>query len=175
MKSFIATRKDFKHLKPANDSHVKKAHLGEKKSDVSRFIASPDEFVIISKGKGLHEDAPTNAVGSGAIAGTGVGPQGEPGVKPTASKKKKEILRRYISEKNSSFQAKAKMTYHDDRMNGMFAAKDAWEKDNFKKGTFDTQEDERKSDWMKKWNHKMDRHLLAYRKAKKIYGREDLD
>ena len=31
--------------------------------------------------KPLEEDAPVNAVGTGAVAGIGVGPQGEPGVK----------------------------------------------------------------------------------------------
>ena len=30
--------------------------------------------------KNIQEDAPTNAVGSGEIAGVGVGPDGEPGV-----------------------------------------------------------------------------------------------
>jgi hypothetical protein len=33
------------------------------------------------KTKEMHEDAPVNAVGGGQIAGVGVGPQGEPGVK----------------------------------------------------------------------------------------------
>lgn len=36
----------------------------------------------------MAEDAPTNAVGTGAIAGTGVGPQGEPGI----DKKRKKII-----------------------------------------------------------------------------------
>jgi hypothetical protein len=31
--------------------------------------------------KPLEEDAPVNAASSGAVAGIGVGPQGEPGVK----------------------------------------------------------------------------------------------
>jgi hypothetical protein len=35
--------------------------------------------------KPIQEDAPVNAVGGGQIAGVGVGPQGEPGIK----KKKK--------------------------------------------------------------------------------------
>lgn len=34
----------------------------------------------------LKEDAPVNAVGGGQIAGTGVGPQGEPGVKKVKRK-----------------------------------------------------------------------------------------
>lgn len=33
--------------------------------------------------KNLKEDAPTNNAGSGAIAGIGVGPQGEPPAKPS--------------------------------------------------------------------------------------------
>jgi hypothetical protein len=39
-----------------------------------------------NKCKPMQEDAPVNAVGGGQIAGVGVGPQGEPGVK-----KKKNI------------------------------------------------------------------------------------
>ena len=39
-----------------------------------------------NKCKPIQEDAPVNAVGSGQIAGVGVGPQGEPGIK-----KKKNI------------------------------------------------------------------------------------
>ena len=39
-------------------------------------------------GSGIGEDAPTNSAGSGSVAGLGVGPMGEPGVK----KKKKQPL-----------------------------------------------------------------------------------
>jgi hypothetical protein len=39
-----------------------------------------------------NEDAPVNAVGGGAIAGTGVGPQGEPGIK-----RKKTLIPRVSS------------------------------------------------------------------------------
>jgi hypothetical protein len=39
--------------------------------------------------KSINEDAPTMNVGAGKIAGLGVGPQGEPGVK---LKKKKELI-----------------------------------------------------------------------------------
>ena len=39
-------------------------------------------------GSGIGEDAPTNSAGSGSVAGLGVGPMGEPGVK----KKKKRPL-----------------------------------------------------------------------------------
>ena len=38
------------------------------------------------------EDMPTNAAGRGAIAGIGVGPDGEPGVMPKRKKKKKKTL-----------------------------------------------------------------------------------
>ena len=40
--------------------------------------------------KKLSEDAPANAVGGGNIAGMGVGPQGEPGVRPKALKRYKD-------------------------------------------------------------------------------------
>ena len=39
--------------------------------------------------KPVEEDSPTNAVGTGAVAGLGVGPQGEPGVN---MKKKKKVI-----------------------------------------------------------------------------------
>ena len=39
--------------------------------------------------KYMNEDAPVNAVGDGAVAGLGVGSQGEPGVNP---KKKKKVI-----------------------------------------------------------------------------------
>jgi hypothetical protein len=37
----------------------------------------------------LKEDAPTNSVGGGNVAGLGVGPQGEPGV---SKKTKKRVM-----------------------------------------------------------------------------------
>lgn len=40
-------------------------------------------------GMSIHEEAPANAVGGGNIAGTGVGPNGEPGVHPKAMSKYK--------------------------------------------------------------------------------------
>ena len=43
-------------------------------------------------GSEIGEDAPTNAVGGGSVAGLGVGPMGEPGVHPRKKKKKKETL-----------------------------------------------------------------------------------
>ena len=46
----------------------------------------------VSPFTGIEEDAPTNAVGGGSVAGLGVGPMGEPGVHPRRKKKKKETL-----------------------------------------------------------------------------------
>lgn len=40
-------------------------------------------------GRPVEEDAPTNAAGRGAVAGIGVGPDGEPGIHP---KKKKALI-----------------------------------------------------------------------------------
>lgn len=40
--------------------------------------------------KNISEDAPANNVGSGNIAGVGVGPDGEPGIKKTKYQKKNE-------------------------------------------------------------------------------------
>ncbi len=37
----------------------------------------------------MEEEAPVNAVGGGNIAGIGVGPKGEPGIKPKAMAKYK--------------------------------------------------------------------------------------
>ena len=45
-------------------------------------------------GTDIDEDAPTNAVGTGSVAGLGVGPMGEPGVHPR-KKKKNETLMSY--------------------------------------------------------------------------------
>ena len=39
-------------------------------------------------GRPVEEDAPTNAAGRGAVAGIGVGPDGEPGMHPNKKKKK---------------------------------------------------------------------------------------
>jgi hypothetical protein len=43
--------------------------------------------------RNLMEDAPANAVGGGAIAGLGVGPQGEPPGIPASKKKKKRDIK----------------------------------------------------------------------------------
>ena len=39
----------------------------------------------------VKEDAPTNNVGGGNVAGLGVGPQGEPGVSPKYQRKRKQL------------------------------------------------------------------------------------
>lgn len=44
--------------------------------------------------KDVHEDAPINNVGGGAIAGLGVGPDGEPGLSKAAQKKQQKMSRR---------------------------------------------------------------------------------
>ena len=43
-------------------------------------------------GTDIDEDAPTNAVGTGSVAGLGVGPMGEPGVHPRKKKKKETLI-----------------------------------------------------------------------------------
>ena len=43
-------------------------------------------------GADIGEDAPTNAVGGGSVAGLGVGPMGEPGVHPRKKKKKETLI-----------------------------------------------------------------------------------
>ena len=48
------------------------------------------ENLKISRKKPIEEDAPANAAGGGNIAGLGVGPQGEPGITPSARKSYKK-------------------------------------------------------------------------------------
>ena len=50
-------------------------------------------------GQPVEEDAPTNSAGSGAVAGIGVGPDGEPGFDPKKKKKKTLIDARSKSYK----------------------------------------------------------------------------
>jgi hypothetical protein len=57
---------------------------------------------IINK---MDEDAPANAAGSGNVAGIGVGPDGEPGVKP---KKKKDERDPLMFGKYKTFKRKIK-------------------------------------------------------------------
>ena len=46
----------------------------------------------VSPFTGVEEDAPTNAAGGGSVAGLGVGPMGEPGVRPRKKKKKETLI-----------------------------------------------------------------------------------
>ena len=46
----------------------------------------------VSPFTGVEEDAPTNAVGGGSVAGLGVGPMGEPGVHRRKKKKKETLI-----------------------------------------------------------------------------------
>lgn len=57
----------------------------------SRLQAFTEEYSeILEKVKDVEEDAPTVNVGGGAIAGLGVGPQGEPGLTKSQQKKHKK-------------------------------------------------------------------------------------
>ena len=43
-------------------------------------------------GQPIDEDMPTNAAGRGAVAGIGVGPDGEPGYDPKKKKRKRTLI-----------------------------------------------------------------------------------
>ena len=49
-----------------------------------------DEIINKINEEDMEEDAPTNNVGGGNIAGVGVGPDGEPGIRMSKAKKKKK-------------------------------------------------------------------------------------
>jgi len=58
-----------------------------------------DEYAqLLEKAKDVEEDAPTVNVGGGAIAGLGVGPQGEPGLTPAQQKKYKKKNQKTFKE-----------------------------------------------------------------------------
>ena len=46
--------------------------------------------IINKMDENMEEDAPTNSAGGGNIAGIGVGPDGEPGIKPKAANRYKK-------------------------------------------------------------------------------------
>ena len=46
----------------------------------------------VSPFTGIEEDAPTNAAGTGSVAGLGIGPMGEPGVHRRKKKKKETLI-----------------------------------------------------------------------------------
>lgn len=54
------------------------AHLSEER--FLNFLECPSTYDMVMEA--LNEDAPANAVGTGNIAGCGVGPKGEPGFRP---------------------------------------------------------------------------------------------
>jgi hypothetical protein len=60
---------------------------------------------LMSEAPRMKEDAPVNAAGSGAIAGIGVGPDGEPGM---PKKKQKEYLKKNKSMPLKRFKATVK-------------------------------------------------------------------
>ena len=63
--------------------------------DKSLGIGKPKTFN--PKTQKFEEDAPTNSAGAGNVAGIGVGPDGEPGIR----RKKKEFLTKKISYQES--------------------------------------------------------------------------
>jgi len=93
---------DPKHVKMAIGITADPRHAGGDYSGAHKKIEK------IAKGLSNHpqvadalrkqnEDAPANAVGGGAIAGTGVGPEGEPGVMLPRKKGKKNALMGFAS------------------------------------------------------------------------------
>ena len=68
-------------------------------------------------GRPVDEDAPTNAVGRGAVAGIGVGPDGEPGIHPNKKKKKALIDARSKSYKTHRAKLEAKRAKRAEQKN----------------------------------------------------------
>jgi hypothetical protein len=86
----ITHRKSYMQAKKTlSDVMKRKQDSGKGKLYYAAQISKSYPGVDAKKLAAMHEDAPTMNVGSGKVAGIGVGPQGEPGVKP---KKKKEII-----------------------------------------------------------------------------------
>ena len=76
-------------LKPMSD-FVSRSMNSPQRSE--RMMPGPyqktmDRIMAARKARGLDEDAPANAAGTGEIAGLGVGPQGEPGVSVSKQRK----------------------------------------------------------------------------------------
>ena len=63
------------------------------------------KWTVVDPYSGLKEDAPANMAGSGNIAGIGVGPQGEPGIR---RKKKKEDESVLMTREGAKFDARTK-------------------------------------------------------------------
>ena len=68
-------------------------------------------------GRPVEEDAPTNAAGRGAVAGIGVGPDGEPGMHPNKKKKKALIDARSKSYKEHRTKLEAKRVKRAEQKN----------------------------------------------------------
>ena len=86
----ITHRKSYMQAKKTlSDVLKRKQDSGKGKLYYAAQISKSYPGVDAKKLAAMHEDAPANAVGGGAIAGLGVGPQGEPGVN---MKKKKKVL-----------------------------------------------------------------------------------
>jgi|TARA_B110000977_G_scaffold137427_1_gene174556 hypothetical protein len=68
-------------------------------------------------GRPVDEDAPTNAAGRGAVAGIGVGPDGEPGIHPNKKKKKALIDARSKSYKSHRAKLEAKRAKRAEQKN----------------------------------------------------------
>ena len=68
-------------------------------------------------GRPVEEDAPTNAAGRGAVAGIGVGPDGEPGIHPNKKKKKALIDARSKSYKSHRAKLEAKRAKRAEQKN----------------------------------------------------------
>jgi hypothetical protein len=77
-------------MTPDNHNVSVDMHLGGTKGKSIRDFDNPRKAIVHLKRHlvlpDLKEDAPTNNVGSGNIAGAGVGPQGEPGIKKSIQK-----------------------------------------------------------------------------------------
>lgn len=62
-------------------------------------------LLAVGKQHMMGEEAPANAVGGGKVAGMGVGPQGEPGVKKTKYKKDNIVMTDTLKRNMKSFKA----------------------------------------------------------------------
>ena len=76
---------------------VKQEDMTKYYSDKSLGIGKPKTYN--PKTKSFEEDVPTNSAGAGNVAGIGVGPDGEPGIK----KRKRKILTMVEEEKQKHF------------------------------------------------------------------------
>lgn len=88
--------KEHNEVQAGNDLLFEEGHLEEKLNEYIAFVEQmTDNNINDLFERAFSEDAPVNSAGSGAIAGIGVGPDGEPGVS------KKEQERHKKKNKNS--------------------------------------------------------------------------